>query len=99
MIPLTKQLADFIALARATLAPLFVWLGIYEGIVALPLVVILIIVNWTGDSIDGVLARKNPIPNQTWIGKSDLEIDILVSFGLLSYMTLAGLLAWQVTGA
>ena len=94
--PLTKQLADVITMARALLAPLFAWLGLMEGAGALPLVVVLLILNWTADSIDGVLARMKPIPHQTWVGARDLEVDMVVSCGLLLYMGTAGFLSVAV---
>lgn len=96
--PRTKQLADFITWSRALLAAIFVWLGFSRGEEALPAVVVLMIANWTGDSVDGVLARRSPVPVHTWIGDHDLEVDMVISCGLLAYMTAAGLVAWQVAG-
>lgn len=96
MNPFTKQLADFLTWVRALLAPLLVWLGLAKGVEALPLVVILMILNWTIDSIDGPLARRNPIEHQTWIGERDLEIDMFISCGMLAYLFTAGFLSWQV---
>lgn len=96
MIPLTKQLADFITWSRAFLALLIAWLGLTRGAEALPLVIILLIINWTADSIDGSLARRNPIAYHTWIGSHDLQIDMFVSIGTMGYLTTAGFLAWGV---
>ena len=96
--PRTKQLADLITWSRAFLAPLFVWLGFSKGQEALPVVVVLMIANWTGDSVDGVLARRSPVPVHTWIGDHDLEVDMVIACGLLAHMTAAGLVAWQVAG-
>lgn len=96
MVPLTKQLADLLTAIRALLTPLLLWLGITKGSMALPAAVILMLFDWTADSIDGVLARKNPYPHQTWIGDRDLEIDMFVSVGLMGYMVISGFLVWQV---
>ncbi len=85
-----KQVADLITLSRAMLAFYLAWLGVAQGDVVLPLVVWLMISNWTGDSCDGALARRSRIYYHTWVGDHDLEIDILVSLGLLVYMLMAG---------
>lgn len=87
-----KQVADLITLARAFLAALYVWLGIREGANGLTVATWLLLVNWTGDSLDGPLARRSRVSYQTWIGDHDLQIDMLVSVGLLGYMVLAGFL-------
>jgi hypothetical protein len=60
------------------------------------LAVILLIANWTADSVDGVLARRSRVQYRTWIGDHDIEIDMLISIGTLAYMALAGFLLWQV---
>ncbi len=93
---LTKQLADLITLLRGVLAAIFVWLGITQRADGMPLAVVLLIANWTGDSIDGALARQSGLIQQTWIGDHDLEIDMLISVGLMGFMVAAGLLSWQV---
>ncbi len=89
--PVAKQLADLITASRAVLAFYLAWLGVTHREAALPLAVWLMIANWTGDSLDGVLARRSRLRYDTWVGDHDLEIDILVSLGLLVYMLAAGL--------
>ena len=96
MIPITKLLADIITYSRALLIPLVLWLGLSKGQAALPLVIGLMLYNWTADSLDGPLARKNPTPSQSWIGQRDLEIDMLISASVLGYLVLAALLPWPV---
>jgi hypothetical protein len=85
-----KQVADLITTTRALLAFWLAWLGIAEGEASLPTVVWLLILNWTGDALDGNLARRSSKQYHTWIGDHDLEVDILVSVGLLFYMLGAG---------
>ena len=58
---LTKQLADLITIGRALLFVVYIWLGISHGAEALPLTVVLLIANWTADSIDGPLARRSRV--------------------------------------
>ena len=92
-----KQVADFITAIRGLLVLVFPLLGGLYGKDALSWVASFLVANWTGDSIDGPLARRSSRQYRTWIGDHDLEIDIAVSIGLLLYMTLAGFLQPFVT--
>src|SRR3989304_1760435 len=85
-----KQVADLITFARGMLAFYLAWLGATLSEHGLPIAVWAMIINWTGDSVDGALARHSRRQYHTWIGDHDLQIDMLVSFGLLIYMLLAG---------
>lgn len=92
-----KRIADAITVARALLALVFVWLGATQGVQALPLVAWLMMANWTGDALDGRIARLARHETQTWIGGRDLEVDMLVGLGLLIYMTTCGFVAGWLT--
>jgi hypothetical protein len=93
-----KQVADFITWGRVGIACLLAWLGAFRGQEALPLVIWLMIADWAGDSVDGKLARRSRVQYHTWIGDHDLEVDVLISAGLLAYLLLAGFvnLVWVV---
>ncbi len=93
----SKQLADLITFTRTLLIPSIIWLGFSMGIKSLLIVTLLILLNWTLDSIDGPLARRRKDAVVTWIGKHDLEIDLLITTSVLIYMTAAGLVNWPVT--
>jgi hypothetical protein len=97
LVPQTKQIADLITWSRAGMVPLLLWLGLTRGPESLPIVIIIVIYNWTADSIDGPLARKSLSLHDTWIGRRDLEIDMLFSTGLLIYLTLAGFVSLPLT--
>lgn len=92
-----KQVADLITWGRVGIALLLPWLGWTYGPAALPLAVWLMLLDWTGDSVDGTLARRSRHRYRTWIGDHDLEVDIAVSLGLLFYLTAAGWVTWKVT--
>ena len=94
-----KQVADIITWARTLLAVALPVLGITQGEKSLNTAVILLIINWTADSLDGVLARRSRKQYRTWIGDHDLEIDMLIAAGSLIYLVAAGLLAWQIAAA
>jgi hypothetical protein len=85
-----KQVADFITLSRGMLIIFFTWLGIACGKDGLQIAVTGMIYSWTSDSVDGSLARRSSRIYHTWIGDHDLEVDILVSIGLLIYMLFSG---------
>jgi phosphatidylglycerophosphate synthase len=85
-----KQVADIVTLSRAIIAVWLGWLGFSEGAEALGLVVWLMIADWGGDLVDGMLARRSRTSYHTWIGDHDLEVDMAVSAGLLVYMIGAG---------
>ena len=91
----TKNLADFLTASRFGLAWVLLWLGISRGAAGLPSAVVILIIAWTTDVLDGPLARKDLSSQHTWIGDHDLEIDMSVSLGGLTFLVLAGYLpAW-----
>jgi phosphatidylglycerophosphate synthase len=85
-----KQVADLITFTRGLLIFVFPWLGLTQGAESLPWAAALLAADWTGDSVDGTIARRSRVKYQTWIGDHDLEIDMAVSIGLLIYMLLTG---------
>jgi phosphatidylglycerophosphate synthase len=87
-----KQVADFITFCRSLLIIVFPWLALTQGERSLPWAAVLLAADWTGDSIDGTLARRSRVQYRTWIGEHDLEIDIAVSLGLLLYLLVSSYL-------
>jgi len=92
MKPNTKQLADAITGTRLLLAGGYLWLGLARGAAGLPVAGWLLLANWTGDSVDGALARRSRPYYHTWLGDHDLEVDMLVATGLLAFLAVAGFL-------
>jgi phosphatidylglycerophosphate synthase len=89
----TKTLADILTASRFGLAWVLLLLGISRDTEGLPTAVVILIIAWTTDALDGPLARKDPSHRYTWIGDHDLETDIAVSLGVLTFLVLAGYLA------
>jgi hypothetical protein len=85
-----KQVADLLTAVRGLLVFIFPWLGLTLEGEALPWVGLLLVVDWTGDGLDGPLARRSRPRYHTWIGDHDLEVDMAVALGLLFYLLLAG---------
>ncbi|GAB4150606.1 MAG: CDP-alcohol phosphatidyltransferase family protein [Candidatus Promineifilaceae bacterium] len=90
--PMTKKVADLITWSRILLTLLVIYLGVWWGPDALPAAACLLLTDWTGDLVDGVLARRHVFPHQTWIGLHDLQVDMFFALGLLVYLVGAGYL-------
>jgi hypothetical protein len=86
-----KQVADLLTFSRVVIGVYLAWLGFTGGIDALPWVVWLMIADWTGDCLDGRIARRSRISYNSWIGDHDLQVDMAVSLGLLVYLAASGL--------
>jgi phosphatidylglycerophosphate synthase len=93
-----KQIADLFTFIRALLCPTLILLGLLKGAEGLPLAIATMIISWTSDALDGPIARRSRVKYHTWLGDHDLEVDILVSVGLMVYMLLAGFIDIQVVG-
>ncbi|MFW9817942.1 MAG: hypothetical protein ACFFEW_18685 [Candidatus Thorarchaeota archaeon] len=91
-----KQVADLITTSRAVLSFVLAWIGIVQGQDGLVLAAWVMILDWSGDAVDGMIARRSSVQYSSWIGDHDLEVDMLVSVGLFVYMLVAGFWGlWQ----
>lgn len=91
-----KLTADLITATRGLLGFVMIWLGLTQGADALPIVVTLMLLDWTGDFVDGGIAKRTRHPRRTWIGDSDIYVDLFVSIGLGIYMVGAGFIGLVV---
>lgn len=91
-----KLVADMITAGRAMLGLALIWLGLAQGADALPAVVMLMLLDWTGDFIDGTIAKRSRHPRRSWIGDCDVQVDAFVSIGLGIYMMSAGFVVASV---
>jgi hypothetical protein len=91
-----KWLADLITAVRAALGVVIIWLGITQGEQALPIVIPMMILCWSGDFFDGMLARRSRNPRKTYIGDHDVQIDMFVSVCLALYMLFADLVSVSI---
>ena len=85
-----KLVADFITAARGLLGFVMIWLGLTQGADALPIVITLMLLDWTGDFVDGSIARRSRNPRRTWIGDADIYVDLFMSVCLGLYLVSAG---------
>ncbi|MGE5377152.1 MAG: hypothetical protein ACM3XO_19015 [Bacteroidota bacterium] len=93
-----KMVADLITAARGLLGFVMIWLGLTQGTAALPAVALLMLADWIGDFVDGSLAHRSRHPRRTWIGDSDLYIDLFVSLCLGVYLIAAGYVSLGFVG-
>ena len=85
-----KFLADMITATRGLLGMVMIGLGFAQGAEVLRVVGILMLLGWTGDFVDGKIAKLSRNPRHTWLGDSDIYIDLFVSMCLGVYLIGAG---------
>ncbi len=93
-----KPLADGLTGLRLVLSVVLAGWGRLMGSDGLSTAAFLLLAAWTTDALDGPLARKSGVTHQSWIGRNDLLIDIVVATALLSFMRSAELIhpwRWQ----
>jgi phosphatidylglycerophosphate synthase len=88
-----KRAADSLTVSRALLAGSLAVLGLSPSTEGLSLAALLLLACWCTDLFDGALARRSQVGAHSWIGDHDLEVDVLVSLGLLTYLMGSGFLA------
>jgi hypothetical protein len=91
-----KLIADLITLSRGLFGLGLVWLGLSHSLTTVPVAVVLMILGWTSDFIDGSIAHLSRHPRQTWIGDRDLQVDVFVSLCLGVYLIATGFVGWIV---
>lgn len=88
-----RKLPDLLTLSRGLVAFVILGLG-FVGERALEAVILLTVLGWTTDILDGRLARKYNKP-PTWIGEREFLFDMVMVFSGLCYLVMAGLInAW-----
>ena len=85
-----KLVGDLITASRSLLGLAIVWLSLTQRDQALPAVVFLMLLDWTGDFVDGTIAKRSRNPRRTRIGDSDIFIDLFVSLCLGIFLISAG---------
>lgn len=90
-------LADLLTLSRVAAAGILLWLGSTRGASALSLAVLVVVLGWTTDQLDGWFARRSSTP--TRLKDCDFQVDVIFYAGILAYVVLAHLLpVWAVAG-
>jgi len=76
-------------MSRGLIAAAIFALG-FVGPGALPIVLILTMIGWTTDILDGRIARRIHKP-PTWVGEKEFAFDMMMVFSGLCYLVLSGL--------
>jgi hypothetical protein len=88
----TKPIADLLTFIRFVLGFVLAILGYTQPEQGLQIVVLLVLISWLTDILDGRLARRDPDAGETWLGKHEAEADLSTSLGILVYLIFSGYL-------
>ncbi len=88
-----KNIADLLTLARGLLGIAIAVLGLAGGKDALPLVVVLLVLAWLTDLLDGSFARRDPDPQPSRLSGHDDKADMAVGLGVMGYLMFSGYVA------
>ena len=80
-------IADLLTLSRVVAAVVLLWLGLTRGASALPAAVLVVVLGWTTDQLDGWFARRSSTP--TRLKDRDFHVDLIFYTGILAYLALA----------
>lgn len=89
-----ERVPDLLTLSRAFIAAAILALGFAERLdlligSALPAVLLLTMLGWTTDILDGRVARRYK-KTPTWVGEKEFAFDMLMVFSGLCYLVLSG---------
>ncbi|MDY6797039.1 MAG: CDP-alcohol phosphatidyltransferase family protein [Actinomycetota bacterium] len=87
-----KTIADALTVLRVFLSFIIILCAIIAAKSLLPLVVVLTLIGWTTDVLDGKMARRDPSGRKTWIGDMDFGADMILIYSGLLYFIAAGYL-------
>jgi phosphatidylglycerophosphate synthase len=86
-----KKMADVLTASRFILACIIAFIAwTRPPDAALGTVVLLILLAWTTDVLDGPLARRAAEPQRSWLGAHDLEVDLSVTLAMVISLALWG---------
>ncbi len=91
--PQAKTVADILTGARLLLAIFIFLLGLFVGREALGTVMMVQLLAWTTDVLDGSFARRDASGKSTWWDDKDFPIDALLVLALFLYLTVSGFIA------
>jgi phosphatidylglycerophosphate synthase len=89
-----KRLADLLTLGRFFISLGIMALGVFGGAKTLPTVLMLVLLGWMTDALDGPLARRARPRRTTRVGEHDFTIDVFMVVALLWYLTAIGVAPW-----
>ncbi len=88
--PRAKTVADILTATRLLLATFILLLGLFVGQEALGTVMMVQLLAWTTDILDGPMARRDASRKSTWWDDKDFPVDALLVLSLFLYLTVSG---------
>lgn len=88
--PRAKTVADILTATRLLLAIFILLLGLLVGREALGTVMMVHLLAWTTDILDGRVARRDTTGKSTWWDDKDFPIDALLVLALFLYLAVSG---------
>jgi phosphatidylglycerophosphate synthase len=85
-----KPIADFLTLFRFFLGLVIAVLGYLRSSEGLQAAILLVLLSWLTDIVDGRLARRDPDAQDTWLGRHEAEADLSTSLGVTVYLVFSG---------
>lgn len=85
-----KAIADMLTFTRLVIGLLIIGVALTRGHEGLSLALLLLLLGWGTDTLDGQLARRVPDRQPSWIGDNDIVVDVLLSFAIMFFFTLGG---------
>ena len=79
-------------MSRVLLGLCLAGLGLMRGAEALPVAIVIVLICWFTDLVDGPLARYDTDTQITWVGRHDAEADLATSLGVTAYLVFSGYL-------
>ena len=87
-----KMIADVLTLTRLSIALLIILVGISWGHKGLSTALLLLLLGWMTDTVDGQLARKDTESKDSWIGDNDLIVDVLLALSIMIFFSIGGII-------
>ncbi len=81
-----KAIADVLTLIRLVCVFLILICALTTSRHLLPLVILLTLVGWTTDILDGRMARRDKSGTRTWVGDNDFAVDMGLIYSGLVYL-------------
>lgn len=91
-----RLIADALTFIRLCLALLIILTGIIRGYEGLSLALLLLLLSWMTDALDGQLARRDTESKGSRIGDNDLIVDVLLGFAMMVFFTLSGIIPFWI---
>ena len=88
----TRPLADFLTVSRVVLCFIMAGIGWTRGEESLPTAVLILILCWFTDLIDGPLARLDTERTTSWVGRHDADADVCMTLAVTAYLVFCGYL-------